>query len=171
MRALVALALILPLSTSLACKKKPTTTSVVDAPLPTTKAVTPQQQAMEEVRENFRRVNFAFDSSALDGASKDLLSQNARLMAAHPGISLEVQGHCDERGTTDYNLALGQRRAKAVRDYMTSAGVSPARIKTISMGEERPLVAAAGETAWAQNRRAEFRVYEGGDGKVVGTVP
>lgn len=171
MRVLIALALILPLSTSLACKKKPTATSVVDAPLPSSKAVTPQQQAMEEVRENFRRVNFAYDSASLDASSKDLLSQNARLMSSHPGISLEVQGHCDERGTTDYNIALGQRRAKAVRDYLTNAGVSPARIKTISMGEERPLVSGAGETAWAQNRRAEFRVYEGGDGKVVGTVP
>ncbi|MCA9490598.1 MAG: OmpA family protein, partial [Myxococcales bacterium] len=73
-------------------------------------------------------------------------------------------------GTTDYNLALGQRRAAAVQSYLVSSGVSPGRITLVSYGEERPLASGAGEVAWSQNRRAEFRITVGGDGLVDGTT-
>lgn len=169
-RVTLGLALALAATAGLGCKKKPTdTTPVTSAPLPA-EATKEVPREVQEMKANFERVFFDFDSSELTDTTKTLLDSNVALMGKKTDIKVEVQGHADERGTTDYNLALGQRRAKAVRDYMTNAGVSPTRIKTISMGEERPLVAADGETAWAQNRRAEFRVYEGGDGKVVGTV-
>ena len=90
-------------------------------------------------------------------------------MSQFPSITVEVQGHADERGTTEYNLALGDRRAEAVRRYMTHAGVPTARISTVSFGEERPLATGSSEVAWAENRRAEFRVVASAEG-VMGTT-
>lgn len=128
------------------------------------------QQVVQQMRANFQRVHFAYDSSVLDGGSKEALAANAKLMQQYPSLTVEVQGHCDERGTIDYNVALGNRRAAAVHTWMTQMGVSPSRVTTISYGEERPVAPGAGEVAWSQNRRAEFRVLAGrGDG-IVGTI-
>jgi peptidoglycan-associated lipoprotein len=84
-------------------------------------------------------------------------------MLEHSDIKIEVQGHADERGTTEYNLVLGQRRADAVVNYMVSKGVPGSRIRSVSYGEERPLDPATTEVAWAMNRRAEFRITYSGD--------
>jgi peptidoglycan-associated lipoprotein len=86
-------------------------------------------------------------------------------------LKLEVEGHCDETGSTEYNLALGQRRADAIRKYMVTAGVQEPRVSTISYGEEWPLVAGEQEAEWAQNRRAEFRVTVDPKHRARGTVP
>jgi len=118
---------------------------------------------------NFSRVHFAYDSYALDEDSRDALSSNAALMQSWGSIEVEIQGHSDDRGSTEYNLALGHRRAAAVREAMIGMGVSPGRVGTISYGEEAPMDRAAGEVAWANNRRAEFRVTSG-DAQVQGTV-
>ena len=118
---------------------------------------------------NFNRVHFDYDSYALDADSRDALSTNAGLMQTWGSIEVEIQGHSDDRGSTEYNLALGHRRAAAVREAMIGMGVSPGRVSTISYGEEAPLDRAAGEVAWASNRRAEFRVTSG-DAQVQGTV-
>ena len=160
---------VLPLALTVACKKEAAPasamTDIADPVAPKTKA-----EAMEQVRDNFSRVHFDTDSAALDSQSKSMLAANAQIMRNHPDIRVEVQGHCDERGTTEYNLALGSRRAKAVTDYMVGAGVAKTRIDAKSYGEERPLAAGEGEIAWSQNRRAEFRVYDGGDQVAMGTV-
>jgi peptidoglycan-associated lipoprotein len=82
----------------------------------------------------------------------------AAWMNEHPGVALTIEGHCDERGTREYNLALGERRANAVRDYLVALGISGNRLGTISYGKERPAVPGSNESAWAQNRRGVFVV-------------
>jgi peptidoglycan-associated lipoprotein len=100
-------------------------------------------------------VFFAFDSSDLSSAARVTLANNANLMS-HMGGSYQIEGHCDERGSAEYNLALGDRRARAVKDYLVSLGVDPARLSTISYGEERPFAMGHDEAAWSQNRRGHF---------------
>jgi len=99
------------------------------------------------------RVYFAFDRYDLDDASHRTLERQAAWLDQYPGTTVTVEGHCDERGTREYNLALGARRAAAVRDYLVSLGVDPARIRTISYGKERPVAEGHNEAAWRLNRR------------------
>ena len=127
-----------------------------------------EQEAVRQLLENFARVHFEVDEFTLDQAAKEALDENARILQEHVAIRVEVQGHADERGTVDYNLALGQRRADAVADRLAQMGVRPSRVLTVSYGEERPRVVGAGESAWSENRRAEFRVLTGSG--AVGTV-
>jgi len=101
-------------------------------------------------------VFFEFDSFSITGESRSVLETNAKWLKANTGVNVQVEGHCDERGTTEYNLALGERRAGAVKDFLVSRGVPASRIQTISYGEERPVANGVNEMAWAQNRRAEF---------------
>ena len=103
-------------------------------------------------------VLFAYNSFTLTEEAKQLLEQKAQWMVQNPGVTVQLEGHCDERGTGAYNLALGERRANAVRQYMTALGVSAARITTISYGEEFPLDPGHDEGAWARNRRAHFAI-------------
>lgn len=157
-----------------ACKKTPPVDPGPDIRPPVEAApAAPQADAPAYVKElvaNFQKVYFDFDSATLGGDSKPALDANARIMSEHPDLKIEVQGHADERGTTDYNLALGQKRADSVVKYLQAVGVSSARVKTVSYGEERPVNASATETAWAQNRRAEFVVTWGDSGAVQGTA-
>ena len=88
--------------------------------------------------------------------ARETLSQNAEVLLKHPGAQFQIEGHCDERGTIEYNLALGERRANTTKEYLTSLGVSPDRISTISYGEEMPVDLGYTEKAWAKNRRAHF---------------
>jgi peptidoglycan-associated lipoprotein len=118
---------------------------------------------------NFEKVFFDFDSATLDESSKAALKDNVGIMGEHSDIKVEVQGHADERGTTDYNLALGQRRANAVLSFMNSNGVSGSRVKIVSYGEERPASEGHSESAWSQNRRCEFIITYGGGTEVKGT--
>ena len=99
------------------------------------------------------RVFFDFDSSALDGQARTTLERQAFFLRKYPSTSVTIEGHCDERGTREYNLALGERRASAVRDYLVSLGIDPSRLNTISYGKERPVNPASTEQAWAENRR------------------
>ena len=126
-------------------------------------------EVQQALAENFGRVHFPSDSSLLDATAREALAANAAILLDHPEVRVEVQGHADERGTVDYNLALGQRRGKAVIDELVARGVGPSRLSLVSYGEERPLVAGAGESVWAENRRAEFRLVSGGPA-VHGTV-
>lgn len=100
------------------------------------------------------RVLFDFDSSALSDAAKSTLAAQAAFLNSNPSVRITVEGHADERGTREYNLALGERRASAARDYLVAQGIDSARIKTISYGKERPEVVGSNDSAWAQNRRA-----------------
>ncbi len=101
-------------------------------------------------------VYFDYDRSELRGDARERLEKNARFMQEHPHFEFTVEGHCDERGTTEYNIALGERRASAATSYLYSSGVSPDRMKTLSYGKERPLCTQSEENCWWQNRRAHF---------------
>jgi peptidoglycan-associated lipoprotein len=102
-------------------------------------------------------VYFAYDSFNLSAAAKSALMGHAAWMKRNPGVNVQIEGHCDERGTTEYNLALGERRAASVRDFLIRQGVEARRLSTISYGEERPAVTgASNEATWSRNRRAEF---------------
>lgn len=103
-------------------------------------------------------VYFDYDSAALRSDAQVELDRHAAYLRAHAGLRIQIEGHCDERGTLEYNLALGERRAQAVRKYLVSQGISADRLYTISYGEERPAVLGHDESAWRWNRRAEFRV-------------
>ncbi|NLF24969.1 MAG: OmpA family protein [Deltaproteobacteria bacterium] len=104
----------------------------------------------------FRNVHFGFDSSTLDDRARQEIEYNRQVLESNPGLSVRLEGHCDERGTAQYNLALGQKRARAVYDMLLSLGVSPARLEVISYGAEVPLDPASNEMAWAKNRRVHF---------------
>lgn len=100
------------------------------------------------------RIRFSYNRSDLDAAAQETLKRQAAWLIKYPSVSVAIEGHCDERGTREYNIALGARRAQAVREYLTSAGVGGARLETISYGKERPECAESNEACWAQNRRA-----------------
>lgn len=103
-----------------------------------------------------KAIFFDFDSSSVRADQVSVLKANADLLKQVPNAYIQVAGHCDERGTQEYNLALGERRALAVREYLVKLGISGDRIVTISYGEESPADAGHSEASWAQNRRAEF---------------
>ncbi|PLX88895.1 MAG: peptidoglycan-associated lipoprotein [Desulfuromonas sp.] len=102
------------------------------------------------------RVYFDYDQYVLTESAKETLYANAQIMKAAPALQVIVEGHCDERGSDEYNLALGERRALATKNHLVSLGVSADQLGTLSYGEEVPLVLGRSEDAWAKNRRAEF---------------
>lgn len=104
------------------------------------------------------RVFYSLDSSSLSTEGRATLDRQAAWLARYPAVGIQVAGNCDERGTTEYNLALGQRRANASRDYLVARGVSSARVTTISYGKERPTAVGSDEQAYAQNRNATTSV-------------
>jgi peptidoglycan-associated lipoprotein len=101
---------------------------------------------------------FAYDSAALSGEATALLEAHAAWLGRNPTVTVTIEGHCDERGTVEYNLALGDQRARAVKDYLVSRGIAEDRLVTVSYGKERPLDPGTGESAWSRNRRAHFVV-------------
>jgi len=103
-----------------------------------------------------KRIQFDFDKADLRPDAVQTLNGNAARIKQESGLSVRVEGHCDERGTVEYNLALGDRRARAAKDYLVSQGVPAGRLSTISYGKEKPLDPGHSEAAWAQNRRDEF---------------
>jgi peptidoglycan-associated lipoprotein len=165
-------------------KKKPNTkpsdlnvetTTVAPPSSPTTEVQPPRDQTrqdqtedpllsqdMQIVNDELRRrgfspdVYFAFDESALTDDSRAKLSRNADLLKAQARLNLTIEGHCDERGTAEYNLALGERRASAVKSYLGSLGVAEQRMRTLSYGSERPVCTEHEESCWSQNRRAHM---------------
>jgi peptidoglycan-associated lipoprotein len=107
-------------------------------------------------------VYFDYDDSALRGDAARGLDEKLPILLANPSLVIRIAGHTDERGSAEYNLALGQRRAASSKRYLVERGVADRRISTISYGEERPVALGEGEAAWSQNRRAEFEVLSGG---------
>jgi peptidoglycan-associated lipoprotein len=108
-------------------------------------------------------INFDYDKSDLRDDARAALDAKVPVLMANAGVRLRIAGHTDERGSTEYNLALGQRRATAAKAYLTSHGVPDDRIETVSFGEERPVAQGSDEAAYAQNRRDEFEIITGGD--------
>lgn len=152
------------LAATAACSKKP------PKALPPAPAETPAAPAApygngettqaSPLSEQFRRdvssdtIHFALDEYDIDPQARTVLDSQARWLVAHPGVRITIEGHCDERGTREYNLALGDRRANAAKNYLAAQGVSPDRMTTISYGKERPLALGSDEASWAENRRA-----------------
>ena len=101
-------------------------------------------------------IYFDFDQSILRGDAREMLRRNAEFMGSNGDVRVEIQGNCDERGSDEYNLALGQRRAEAAKRYLMDLGIDAARMGTISYGEENPVVRGHNESAWARNRRGDF---------------
>lgn len=106
--------------------------------------------------EGLRTINFGYDKSNLDAEAKKTLAGNAEWIKSHPNVKVQIEGHCDQRGTIEYNVALGERRANAVKAYLVSLGVKSASLSTISYGKEKPLDSSDSETAMSKNRRANF---------------
>jgi peptidoglycan-associated lipoprotein len=106
-------------------------------------------------------VHFDYDKYAVLDADKDLLKKQADWLAKYPDVKVTIEGYADERGTREYNLALGARRANAVKEYLVSLGVATARIETISYGKEKPVCTDSNETCWAQNRRGVTVITSG----------
>ena len=104
------------------------------------------------------RVFFAYDSAELDADAQELLLYQAAWFKEHDILSITIEGHCDERGTREYNLALGEKRAQAVKNYLNRLGVSTSSLSTISYGKERPAVVGSSDEAWSQNRRSVTKV-------------
>lgn len=114
------------------------------------------RQAIEQGR--VRPIFFAYDSAELSGEARATLEENAKWFRRFPDATIIVEGHCDERGTEEYNLALGDRRAQSTVGYLVQLGVDSSRLEPISYGEERPMVEGHNEAAWSKNRRAQFSV-------------
>ncbi|MFQ5604585.1 MAG: peptidoglycan-associated lipoprotein Pal [bacterium] len=126
---------------------------------PVEEVAQPQLEAEDIVKKepvNLMTIYFDFDRSDLTPDAKATLSTNAYLMQENPEITVLIEGHCDERGTVDYNLALGERRALTAKNYLVSYGIDASRIRIISYGKERPADLGHNPQAWAKNRRAEF---------------
>ncbi len=117
---------------------------------------TPPQPPPVVIHPSLGDVFFDFDKSELRTDAVAQLKTNAGWLEAKAGRKVIIEGHCDERGTNEYNLALGERRANSAKDYIVNLGVEPARLKTVSYGEEKPFAQGHNEEAWAQNRRAHF---------------
>lgn len=147
------------------CATKRSTSEVVIAPLGmpggqtgyTGAVIVDNSNAVIAGAENLQAVvYFAFDSSEITAQAANVLNQHANLLSSNPGAGVVIAGHTDERGSREYNIALGERRAQAARDYLAAQGVAVNNIRVISYGEERPAVAGNTEDAYAQNRRAEL---------------
>ena len=125
------------------------------APPPTT-ASTPTESNATLFSQNVKDVFFEYDSSEITAQYHSVLQANARFLQQHPDITFVIEGHCDERGSTEYNLALGVDRANAAKQVLVQQGVSGGRIRTISYGKEKPFCNESTEACWQQNRRAHF---------------
>lgn len=163
------LLLVLVLSVAMiftACAKKETTPIVEE--VEPAEEVAPLEEIEEEPEEIIEveeaepivleDIFFDYDKFNIKKEYKEVLTKNAELLLANPGATLVVEGHCDERGTSEYNLALGEKRAKAVVDFYVTYGVAADRLSMISYGEERPFMKGSNEKAWAMNRRAHMVV-------------
>lgn len=152
-------------ASAVGCAKKAVEAPPAPPPAPPVQETTPPPAPPEETQPpapaplqqtDMQPVFFALDSDALDGAARARLDANAKLLRDHADAQITIEGHCDERGTVEYNLALGERRAQAARDYLVNAGIDASRIQIISYGKERPFDPGHTEEAWAKNRRAHF---------------
>lgn len=124
------------------------------------------ERAAEEARARARsllteRIHFDYDMSEIRPDAEQLLRSKLEVLRASPNVRIRIEGHCDDRGSNEYNDALGNRRAQSVVDFFTNFGLDSSRFTIVSFGEDRPLVRASNEDAWAQNRRAEFIITAG----------
>ncbi len=119
-----------------------------------------KDQPIEDHRQSLQTIYFGFNQYTLSEEAKRILQHHAEWLKRHPNVKIEISGHCDQRGSVEYNLALGERRALSAKKYLVALGISPSRIKIISYGHQRPADPRHTEEAYAKNRRAEFKIIE-----------
>ncbi len=144
-----------PTTQAIAVEEEPV---VVEETIPEEVPVVEEEPIARQPAARLRPIFFDFDRSAIRTDARQILEENARWFRSNPGVRVKIEGHCDERGTTEYNLALGQRRAEATKRVLAAMGVDDSRISTISYGEERPTCRESHEGCWQNNRRSEFTV-------------
>lgn len=145
------LALVMALAAGFGCAKKTTGEPGYDD------GMTPEMRAaVQQITDG--RVYFAFDKFNVENQYKEMLKQKGDLLKQYPAIRVRIEGNCDDRGTQEYNLALGERRARAAYEYLVMMGVNPNQLEMISYGKENAAVQGNNEAAWAKNRRDDFRV-------------
>jgi peptidoglycan-associated lipoprotein len=148
-----------------AVKPAPETTPepVKSEQVPSETAVKPEpakEMTAGEMQNELQKIYFNFDSAALSDEARSTLSKDADVLAKNGSLKIRIEGNCDERGSDEYNMALGERRAKAARDYLVNLGIQPDRLSIISYGEEKPVDPGHDEAAWAKNRRDEFVIVK-----------
>ena len=148
-------ALTLILLAGFGCAKKQVDNSLESDELAMTES---ERQAAARISNGI--VYFEYDRFDLTAESKSILTQKAAVMKEVPQLRVTIEGHCDERGTEEYNLALGERRARAAYEFLVNLGVTPSQMEMVSFGKLHPAVQGSGEAAWSKNRRDEFKVYK-----------
>ena len=146
------LALVIAMAAGFGCAKK----TVAPEPGYDTGESPEMRAAIQTLSDS--RVYFAFNRYNIESQYDSVLTRDAEIMKQYPSIHVRIEGNCDDRGTQEYNLALGERRARAAYDYLVSNGVNPGQLEMISYGKENPAVLGTGEAVWAKNRRDDFRV-------------
>lgn len=176
----IVLAMILPVALFTAsCSKKmvktePAPAAQSEAPKPPDQSAVKAEQTRQQEEDRLRaeaaakeaagtafvdeNIHFAFDSSVLSEEARQLLNHKADYLRTYPGVMVTVEGYCDERGTDAYNIALGERRAQSVKNFLVNLGIGTDRMNTVSYGEERPVAVGHDEASWAKNRRVQFVV-------------
>jgi peptidoglycan-associated lipoprotein len=146
------------------CAKKPKVTEETKPPTTKTEETTPPETGKEEVtrkvitQDDLQPIYFDFDKYDLREGDREILSLNAVVLKENSSVKIRIEGNCDERGTVEYNLALGERRAASARDYLINLGIDADRISIISYGKERPKFPGQNEAAWSKNRRDDFMI-------------
>ncbi len=159
----VALIALVPLLASCGAKQElppppPTEEETTKQVEPKVKEAVPKVETDPAMTYDFQNVHFEFDKYRLTPEAQRILKEHAQVLVEKPAWTLNIEGHCDERGTVEYNLALGEKRAKSTKDFLVRYGVSESNITTVSYGKERPIDTRHNEEAWAKNRRAVFQV-------------
>ena len=150
------LALVMALGAGFGCAKKQVANDQTQTSSDYNANAAAIEQAAQTISDGI--VYFAFDKFNIEDQYRGILQQKAELMKAYPSIRVRIEGNCDARGTQEYNLALGERRARSVYEYMVMLGVNPSQLEMISYGKERPAVEGTGPAVWSKNRRDDFRV-------------
>jgi len=120
----------------------------------------PKEEAKPGIELSFKTIYFDFDKYDIRSGQREMIAHNANVLEAYPDVKVLIVGNCDERGTIEYNLALGDKRANAVKEYLRNYGINGDRLSTLSYGEEQPADPGHNEQAWAKNRRAEFKIVQ-----------
>jgi peptidoglycan-associated lipoprotein len=145
-----------------ACKKKTVAPAPTPAPAPTERAPYNEKVAAARMR-LLETIYFEYDADELRDDAREALDAKIAILNVNPGLRIRIAGHCDERGSDEYNIALGRRRSEAAKRYLADRGIDASRIETSSFGRERPAVPGTTEDAWSKNRRDEFEITAGGE--------
>ncbi len=130
------------------------------APAVTAQAQQPVEKTIEEIQKELLMIHFDFNKYNIRPDAKTILEGNAKVLSENPNVKVQIAGYCDDRGSVEYNLALGEKRAQAAKNYLVTLGVAPGRLSTISYGKSDPIDPANNEKAWAMNRRDEFHIVK-----------